>query len=58
MSRLPDVSGRELVSALVRAGFVVFRQKGSHVSPEKTTPEGVLANGRSAASRNPARHNP
>jgi predicted RNA binding protein YcfA (HicA-like mRNA interferase family) len=41
MSRLPDVSGRELVSALVRAGFVVLRQKGSHVSLEKTTPEGV-----------------
>jgi predicted RNA binding protein YcfA (HicA-like mRNA interferase family) len=35
MSRLPDVSGAELVKALRRAGFVVLRQKGSHVSLEK-----------------------
>ena len=36
MSRLPDVSGAELVKALQKAGFVVLRQKGSHVSLEKT----------------------
>jgi predicted RNA binding protein YcfA (HicA-like mRNA interferase family) len=35
MSRLPDVSGAELVKALRKAGFVVLRQKGSHVSMEK-----------------------
>ena len=35
MSRLPDVSGAELVRALRKAGFVVLRQKGSHVSMEK-----------------------
>lgn len=35
MSRLPDVSGSELVKALQKAGFVVLRQKGSHVSLEK-----------------------
>jgi len=35
MSRLPDVSGAELVKALEKAGFVVLRQKGSHVSMEK-----------------------
>jgi predicted RNA binding protein YcfA (HicA-like mRNA interferase family) len=35
MSRLPDVSGAELIRALRKAGFVVLRQKGSHVSMEK-----------------------
>ena len=41
MSRhLPAVSGRQLVRALQRAGFVVLRQKGSHVSLEKRTADG------------------
>jgi predicted RNA binding protein YcfA (HicA-like mRNA interferase family) len=41
MSRhLPTVSGRELIRALRRAGFVVLRQKGSHVSLEKRIAEG------------------
>jgi len=41
MSRhLPAVSGRELVRALQRAGFVLLRQKGSHVSMEKRSPDG------------------
>jgi predicted RNA binding protein YcfA (HicA-like mRNA interferase family) len=41
MSRhLPAVSGRELIRALRRAGFVVLRQKGSHVPLEKRTPDG------------------
>jgi len=41
MSRhLPSVSGRELIRALRRAGFVVLRQKGSHVSLEKRTTDG------------------
>ncbi len=36
MSRhLPALSGRDLVPALRRTGFVVLRQKGSHVSMEK-----------------------
>ena len=36
MSRhLPAVSGRRLLRALQRAGFVMLRQKGSHVSLEK-----------------------
>ena len=36
MSRhLPAISGRQLLRALQRAGFVVLRQKGSHVSLEK-----------------------
>lgn len=41
MSRhLPAVSGRELVRALGEAGFVVLRQKGSHVSMEKRSADG------------------
>jgi len=41
MSRhLPAVSGRELIKALRRTGFVVLRQKGSHVALEKRTPDG------------------
>jgi predicted RNA binding protein YcfA (HicA-like mRNA interferase family) len=41
MSRhLPAVSGRELVRALRRSGFVVLRQKGSHVSMEKRSADG------------------
>jgi predicted RNA binding protein YcfA (HicA-like mRNA interferase family) len=35
MSRLPDVSGADLVKALRKAGFEVRRQKGSHLSMEK-----------------------
>ena len=41
MSRhLPAVSGKELIRALRRAGFMVLRQKGSHVSLEKRTAAG------------------
>ncbi|MSU57619.1 MAG: addiction module toxin, HicA family [Pedosphaera sp.] len=43
MSRhLPAVSGRDLIRALRHAGFLVLRQKGSHVSLEKRSPEGYL----------------
>lgn len=36
MSRhLPSISGKQLIRALQRAGFVVLRQKGSHVSLER-----------------------
>ena len=31
MSKLPNVSGRECVQALERAGFYVRRQRGSHI---------------------------
>ena len=31
MSKLPVVSGRKLVRALERAGFVLDRQRGSHI---------------------------
>jgi predicted RNA binding protein YcfA (HicA-like mRNA interferase family) len=40
MSRLPDVSGAELVKALQKAGFLILRQKGSHVSMEKVDSAG------------------
>jgi len=40
MSRLPDVSGAELVKVLRKAGFAVLRQKGSHVSMEKQDANG------------------
>lgn len=38
MPKLPVVSGKELVAALKKAGFVEVRQKGSHVSLQKITP--------------------
>jgi predicted RNA binding protein YcfA (HicA-like mRNA interferase family) len=39
MPKLPVVSGKELVAALKKAGFVEVRQKGSHVSLQKVTPD-------------------
>lgn len=35
MPRLPVLSGRELIKLLGKEGFVVVRQKGSHVSLQK-----------------------
>lgn len=37
MVRLPVVSGRELVRALEKSGYVVDRQKGSHIVLRQTT---------------------
>ena len=31
MPRLPEVTGRQAVAAVERAGFVVARQRGSHI---------------------------
>ena len=31
MTKLPVVNGRECISALQRGGFVIDRQKGSHI---------------------------
>lgn len=42
MPKVPLVSGQEAVKALQRLGFVVDRQKGSHVVLRKTAPGGVL----------------
>ena len=38
MSRLPQVSGAELVRALQNLGFVVKRQQGSHIILRRTDP--------------------
>ncbi len=39
MPKLPVISGKELIAALKKAGFVVVRQKGSHISLQKITNE-------------------
>lgn len=31
MSKLPSLTGKEIISALKKAGFVVERQRGSHI---------------------------
>ncbi len=41
MSRLPDVSGAELIKVLQKVGFIILRQKGSHVSLEKVDASGT-----------------
>jgi predicted RNA binding protein YcfA (HicA-like mRNA interferase family) len=56
MSRLPDVSGVQLLKALRKAGFTVLRQKGSHVSLEKVTADGHWRTIVPHAPRNPARN--
>ena len=38
MGRLPVVSGRELVRALEKAGYLSDRQKGSHIVLRQTEP--------------------
>jgi len=35
--KLPQISGKELVKKLMKFGFVVIRQKGSHIRIEKNT---------------------
>ena len=37
MPKLPIISGKKLVAALKKVGFVEVRQRGSHVSMEKVT---------------------
>ena len=43
MSKLPVISGAECVKALTRAGFTVYRERGSHITlirkdpPSQTT---------------------
>lgn len=37
MPKLPVISGKELVAALKKAGFVEVRQRGSHLSLQKIT---------------------
>ena len=37
MRKLPLISGKKLIAALKRDGFIEVRQKGSHVSLQKIT---------------------
>ncbi len=38
MSKLPVISGAECVKALEQVGFVVYRQRGSHIVLVRQTP--------------------
>jgi predicted RNA binding protein YcfA (HicA-like mRNA interferase family) len=42
MTKVPVLNYDELIRALRRDGWVVVRQRGSHVRLQKTMPEGVL----------------
>lgn len=42
MAKLPRLSGKEVIKALSKAGFVPVRQKGSHVFLTKETSEGKI----------------
>jgi len=37
--KLPSISGKKVISVLKKAGFVQIRQKGSHLSLQKITPD-------------------
>ena len=40
MTKLPVLSGREVVKALAKAGFIPVRQKGSHIVMSKSDSAG------------------
>ena len=42
MSRLPQLTGSELLRALGKVGFVSVRQKGSHVQLRRVEPDGTV----------------
>ena len=42
MSKLPRLSGKEVIKALSKVGFNAVRQKGSHVIMVKQTSEGKV----------------
>ena len=42
MSQLPTVSGRQCVSALEKIGFVIRRQKGSHLILRRDNPYAMV----------------
>ena len=39
--KMPVISGKKLISFLTEIGYVVVRQRGSHVRLEKSTEAGV-----------------
>lgn len=43
MSKLPRLSGKEVVKALSKTGFEVVGQKGSHIIMKKKIPEREIA---------------
>ena len=43
MTKLPRLSGKQVIKALSQTGFVAVRQKGSHVILRKETAEGTIA---------------
>lgn len=43
MQKLPRLSGIEVIKILSKAGFVVVRQRGSHVILKKKIKEGTIA---------------
>ncbi|MGC3873603.1 type II toxin-antitoxin system HicA family toxin [Halomonas sp. GXIMD04776] len=42
MSKVPSVSYEKVIAALKRDGWVVVRQRGSHIRLQKRTRSGVL----------------
>jgi len=42
LTRLPRISGEQAVHAFERLGFVVVRQRGSHLILRKETPTGAV----------------
>lgn len=42
MSKVPSLDYRQVVSALKRDGWVVVRQRGSHIRLHKHTPDEML----------------
>ncbi|MAG47567.1 hypothetical protein CL617_03100 [archaeon] len=42
MMKLPQISGLELIKILRKKGFVVVRQKGSHIRLEKNTEKEII----------------
>ncbi len=42
MTKLPVVSGEKAIKALSKAGFIVIRQRGSHVRLKKATFERTI----------------
>ncbi len=42
MAKLPRLSGKEVIKALTKAGFIELRQRGSHVFMAKQMPQGKI----------------
>lgn len=42
MTRVPSLSYRLVINALQRAGFVVLRQRGSHIRLQKRTEQKMI----------------